>query len=56
MVSLHGNKWLPELKIEEKKLKKRPLLLSRWMDFKIMLHSCCQGGGKVPFETFFQVG
>ena len=24
------------------------------MDFKITLHSCCPGGGEVPFETFFR--
>ena len=24
--------------------------------FKIILHSCCPRGGKVPFEIFFQVG
>ena len=23
--------------------------------FQIILHSCCPGGGEVPFEIFFQV-
>ena len=33
-----------------------PELVHLCMDFKIILHSCCPRGGKVPFETFFRFG